>query len=59
MDDYKQFYKQNADFKRFVDACIRDYGHDLDYALKSPIIQEYAKSLMKGGCNERDRKENS
>ena len=58
-DTLRKFYQTNADFKRYVDACVTTYGHDVDYALESPIIQEYYKSLQKGGCNERHREKDS
>lgn len=50
-NELRMLYRDNADFRRYVDACVRSYGHDVDYALESPIVVEYARSLMKGGCN--------
>lgn len=46
-------YRDNEDFKRFVDKCSISYGKSLDDVLDSPITWEYYMSLQKGGCNER------
>lgn len=47
-----EFYENNADFKKYVDANRRTYKRTLSQELASPITQEYYKSLQKGGCNE-------
>lgn len=52
-----EFYENNADFKKYVDANRRTYNRTLAQELASPITQEYYKSLQKGGCNERKRRE--
>ena len=52
-NELRAMYRDNPDFRRYVDACVRTYGHDGEYALESPIVVEYANSLMKGGCNEK------
>lgn len=56
-NELRKLYRDDPDFRRYVDACIRTYGHDVEYALESPIVEEYAKSLMKGGCNHRPKQE--
>ena len=45
-------YRDDVDFKRFVDKCSVSYGKSLDEILDSPITWEYYMSLQKGGCNE-------
>ena len=45
-------YREDGDFKRFVDKCSVSYGKSLDEILDSPITWEYYISLQKGGCNE-------
>ena len=52
-NELRAMHRDNPDFRRYVDACVMTYGHDVEYAIESPIVVEYAKSLMKGGCNER------
>jgi len=54
-----EFYEKNVDFKKYVDANRRTYNRSLAQELASPITQEYYKSLQKGGCNERNRTQNS
>ena len=54
-----EFYENNADFKKYVDANRRTYNRTLAQELASPITQEYYKSLQKGGCNERNRTKDS
>ena len=46
-----EFYENNADFKKYVDANRRTYNRTLAQELASPITQEYYKSLLKDGCN--------
>ena len=48
-----EFYENNADFKKYVDANRRTYNRTLAQELASPITQEYYKSLQRGGCNEK------
>ena len=50
-NELRKLYRDDPDFRRYVDACVRTYGHDVEYALESPIVAEYARSLTKGGCN--------
>ena len=47
------FFEENKDFKRYVTRCMATYGKQLTEVLKSPITEEYYRSLIKGGCNER------
>lgn len=46
-----EFYENNADFKKYVDANRQTYNRTLAQELASPITQEYYKSLLKDGCN--------
>lgn len=46
-------YRDNEDFKLYVDKCSVSYGKSLNEVLDNPITWEYYISLQKGGCNER------
>ena len=35
------FYNSNKDFKRYIDECIKTYGKDVDYMLKTRIAESY------------------
>ena len=47
------FFEKNEDFRKYVTRCMATYGKQLTDVLKSPITEEYYRSLIKGGCNER------
>ena len=56
------FFEKDKDFQIYVTKCMRTYGKKLTEVLSSPITEEYYRSLIKGGCNERkecNRAENS
>ena len=44
-------YRDNEDFKRYVDKCSVCYGKSLDEVLDLRITWEYFLSLQEGGCN--------
>lgn len=56
-NELRKLYRDDPDFRRYVDACVRTYGHDVDYTLEFAIVEEYARSLMQGGCNHRIKQE--
>lgn len=49
-----KFYTTNADFKRYIDDCIKTYGGDPHTMFENKIAQEYYKSLLPGGCNAKE-----
>lgn len=48
-NDLFKFYNDNADFKSYVDKCIKTYGGDIPYVLAQPITKEYYCYLNKIG----------
>ena len=46
MSDLKEFYYKNADFKDFVDRCMRTYNWTLEFALSTPITKNYYEYLI-------------
>lgn len=57
--DMDKFYDQNDDFKRYVDTNRRAYGRSMVEEFENQITREYYRSLLKGGCNERNRTKDS
>lgn len=55
----KRFYLTEYDFQLYVNKDCQTYGRTLDEELASPITVEYYRSLLKGGCNERNRSQNN
>ena len=53
MVEMDKFMDVNEDFRNFVLLSMRTYNKKCADILKSPITQEYYRSLQKGGCNER------
>ena len=43
--ELRKFYEVNEDFKDYVDKCVKAYGKDVDYMLRTPIAYEYYKQL--------------
>ena len=39
------FYEENEDFKTYIDKCVKTYGKDIDFMLRTPIAYEYYKQL--------------
>jgi len=39
------YYKENADFKRFVDKNAEQYGKTVEFMLLTPTVKEYEKYL--------------
>lgn len=48
-----KFMDKNEGFRDYVLSNMRTYNKKCTDILKSPITQEYYKSLLKGGCNAR------
>ena len=44
--ELRKFYEVNEDFKEYVDKCVKTYGKDVDYMLRTPIAYEYYKQLI-------------
>jgi len=40
MNDYKELYETNADFRRFVDKAMNDHGWTLEEALECKTLQD-------------------
>ena len=47
IEQMREFYKSNSDFKDYVDKCMQTYQKDITDILISPITQEYYKMLIK------------
>ncbi len=45
MEKTSDFYNNNADFKRFVDANAKQYGKSVEFMLLTPTTQEYEKYI--------------
>lgn len=48
MPDFNELYKfylKNEDFKDYIDKCVKTYGKDVDFMLRTPIAYEYYKQL--------------
>lgn len=43
--ELRKFYEVNEDFKNYVDKCVKAYGKDVDFMLRTPIAYEYYKQL--------------
>lgn len=43
--ELRKFYEVNEDFKDYVDKCVKTYGKDVDFMLRTPIAYEYYKQL--------------
>lgn len=43
--ELRKFYEVNEDFKDYVDKCVKAYGKDVDFMLRTPIAYEYYKQL--------------
>ena len=47
----EEFYKNNADFKRFVDRHCKQYGYTVEEALSQELVRQvytYYKELENG-----------
>lgn len=54
-----EFYKENTDYRRFIDANARQYGKSVEYMMQTPTAQEYEKYIKerdKGRINENTHK---
>lgn len=40
-----KFYKENKDFKKYIDECVKTYGKDVDYMLQTRIAESYCEYL--------------
>ena len=59
MEKTSDFYNNNADFKRFVDANAKQYGKTVEFMMLTPTAQEYEKYIKereKGRINENSHK---
>ena len=56
MEKTSDFYNNNADFKRFVDANAKQYGKSVEFMLLTPTTQEYEKYIKE---RDKGRIENS
>ena len=45
MANLVDFYYNNADFRDFVDKCMATYNWTLEFALSTPITQNYYEYL--------------
>ena len=48
------FYQNNEDFKRYIDECVKTYGEDVNYMLKTKMAESYYQYLKE----EMENKEN-
>ena len=56
MEKTSDFYNNNADFKRFIDANAKQYGKSVEFMMLTPTAQEYEKYIRE---REKGRIENS
>ena len=47
--DLKELYKNNADFKEYVDRCCKNTNMNVETALSQKIIEFYADYLRQEG----------
>lgn len=40
-----KFYYSNEDFKRYIDDCVKTYGKDVSYMLKTKMAESYYEYL--------------
>ena len=45
MEKTSDFYKENADFKRFIDRNAEQYGKSVEFMMLTPTAKEYEKYL--------------
>lgn len=54
-----EFYKENADYKRFIDLNAKQYGKTVEFMMLTPTAHEYEKYIKerdKGRINENTHK---
>lgn len=49
-----RFYKNNKDFKAYVDKCAKTYNKTVDQMLQSPITEEYYLLLLEKEKSNKD-----
>ena len=54
LNTLRKFYQQNREYKRYIDACVKTYGRDVEYMLQTRTAEQYYISLIKGGCNHKE-----
>lgn len=54
-DQMEQFYKENTNFKIFVDKVALQYGRTISEVLQLATTKEVYKSYRRGGCNAGDK----
>lgn len=45
INELREFYETNEDYKNYIDKCVKTYGKDVDFMLRTPIAYEYYKQL--------------
>ena len=59
MEKTSEYYKENADFKRFIDLNAKQYGRTVEFMMLTPTAKEYENYLRernKGKINENTHK---
>jgi hypothetical protein len=51
----EEFYLKDHDFQVYINKGCQTYGRTPDQMFKDPIVQEYYKSLIRGGCNHNEK----
>ena len=49
-EENQQFYKNNADFKQYVDRCVKTYGKTVEFMMQTPIADAYREGILDGHC---------
>lgn len=55
MKEIEDFYLKDHDFQVYINKGCQTYGRTPDEMFQNPIVREYYRSLMKGGCNHREQ----
>ena len=50
------FYQKNDDFKKYIDECVKTYGKDVDYMLRTKIAESYYEYLLEEMKNKNENK---
>lgn len=51
-----KFYHSNEDFKRYIDDCVKTYGKDVSYMLKTKMAESYYEYLKEEMKNKNENK---
>lgn len=52
VNELYKFYEENKDYRDYVDKCVKTYGKDVDYMLRTKTAEEVYREMQKGGANE-------